>query len=70
MRDPARIHEILKVIEELWQKEPDWRLGQLFCNLVPKFELSTYFIEDDEVLEQLKTFLAADQRSIREGEKK
>ena len=34
MRDPERIKRICKKIEELWNKAPDQRLGQLLENYV------------------------------------
>jgi hypothetical protein len=33
MRDPGRIPAVLQAIERIWQQYPDWRLGQLICNL-------------------------------------
>jgi hypothetical protein len=33
MRDPERIPLVLQEIERLWRLHPDWRLGQLVCNL-------------------------------------
>jgi len=33
MRDPARIPEILELINELWLKHPDLRFNQLIYNL-------------------------------------
>jgi len=32
MRDPTRIDEMLELLRELWQLEPDLRLGQLLFN--------------------------------------
>lgn len=32
MRDPARISRIVALLSELWEKNPDWRLGQLIVN--------------------------------------
>ncbi len=32
MRDPARIDEMLAALREVWQREPDLRLGQLIFN--------------------------------------
>jgi len=34
MRDKKRIKRILKLLEELWKKYPDQRLGQLLENYV------------------------------------
>jgi len=33
MRDPKRIPLVLQEVERIWQAHPDWRLGQLICNL-------------------------------------
>lgn len=32
MRDPARIDDIIELLNEVWQHEPDLRLGQLVLN--------------------------------------
>ena len=54
-RDPKRIPEVLRLIEEVWQKNPDWRLGQLLLNHInpvsPCPEL--YYIADDALLRRL-----------------
>ena len=67
MRDPKRIHKILKEIEKLWQKESnqDMRFGQLLENYIfPIVETAqggisalTYFQEDDKTLLILKSIL-------------
>ncbi len=33
MRDPDRIHEILKLLEMAWTRDPDLRFNQLLYNL-------------------------------------
>ena len=33
MRDPNRIPEILAMLQQGWEKVPDWRFGQLVENL-------------------------------------
>ena len=48
MRDPRRIDDILARIKTVWEKNPDLRLGQLICNVVP--ESYVYFIEDDTMI--------------------
>lgn len=35
-RDPNRIKPIIELLEELWERHPDQRLGQLFSNYVTK----------------------------------
>ena len=57
MRNPDRIPQVLEEIEHLWRQHPDWRLGQLICNLTawanPE-EVSPYDIEDDELVAQIE----------------
>ena len=35
MRDPERIDRMLKLLEAIWKANPDWRFGQLVCNVHP-----------------------------------
>lgn len=51
-RDPRRIYEVLEYIQDIWEKYPDLRLGQLLCNCV-KYEPALYFLEDDELIKKL-----------------
>ena len=57
MRDPKRIDPILSTLRELWQRDPDIRLGQLFVNTVRPSEPcpDLFYIEDGDLL---KKFLA------------
>ena len=56
MRDPKRIPEILKELEEFWKRVPDWRLGQVISNF--SYEITgnndPFYIEDKDLLELLK----------------
>lgn len=56
MRDPNRIPEILKELEILWKRYPDWRLGQLIVNLNRELTLGDdpFYLEDDELLKMIK----------------
>ena len=47
MRDPKRIKRICKLIEKLWIKCPDQRLGQLLANYVFGHHTDIFFLEDD-----------------------
>ena len=49
MRDPARIYKFCNKLAECWSKVPDWRFGQLICNVWGE-ELNgmdPFFPEDD-----------------------
>jgi uncharacterized protein YihD (DUF1040 family) len=50
MRNPKRINKILRLIEEIWEDNPDLRLTQLLLNTG---ELN-YYTEDDKLTEALK----------------
>ena len=56
MRNPERIPEILKELEEFWEQVPDWRLGQVISNF--SYELmgnnDPFYMEDKDLLELLK----------------
>ena len=56
MRNPERIPEIVKELEEFWKQNPDWRLGQVIANL--NYEImgnnDPFYVEDDDLLELLK----------------
>ena len=56
MRNPNRIPEILKELEEFWKQNSDWRLGQVISNL--NYEImgsnNPFYLEDKDLLELLK----------------
>lgn len=63
VRDPKRIKRILKLIEKLWLRYPDQRLGQLLFNYTrfgtrakgkSGFIRDIFFYEDDDIEEDLK----------------
>lgn len=55
MRERARIKRILNLIEELWNKSPDQRFGQLLINLsVVEDSILVWNNEDDGLEEHLK----------------
>ena len=56
MRNPERIPKILKELENFWEQNPDWRLGQVISNF--SYELmgnnDPFYMEDADLLELLK----------------
>ena len=60
MRDPARIDEMLQLLRDVWQLEPDLRLGQLIFNAarIREPELhDVYSIEDGSLRKGLVRYL-------------
>ncbi len=60
MRDPARIHQIVSILEEYWEKNPDLRLCQVIMNVTSKtnFSMDPYYMEDDLFKKLLEEELA------------
>ena len=56
MRDINRIDEVLAALKENWEKVPDWRLGQLLCNLQSAAGNDLFYVEDDEFVELLEEY--------------
>jgi len=54
MRDPDRIPLILQRIEQVWERYPDLRLGQLLLNVMGDPPL--YGIEDEELARRIEGF--------------
>jgi predicted transcriptional regulator len=60
MRDPERIDEMLDLIREVLQNNPDLRLGQLIVNAVRMREPTTeniFCIEDGSLAKGLRRYL-------------
>ncbi len=54
MRDKKRIKIILSILEEIWERNPDFRFGQLLINLrIIKDDFETWQNEDDLLEEYL-----------------
>ena len=56
MRDIERIDGVLAALKENWEKVPDWRLGQLFCNLQSVAGNDLFYVEDDQFVELLNRY--------------
>ena len=52
MRDPRRIGRVLFELFEIWDRNPDIRLGQLLLNSYDEMRL--YNVEDDELMARLR----------------
>ena len=57
MRNPNRIPEILAMLQQGWEKVPDWRFGQLIENLRIYIGVDDlFYIEDDKMIEYIIDF--------------
>jgi len=53
MRDPDRIPVILQRLEQVWEKYPDLRFGQLILNVLRN---DFYYVEDEELAQRVELF--------------
>lgn len=56
MRDKERIIRIIALLQKVWERYPDLRLGQLMDNFVWKGE-DFFYLEDDKLEERIKMWL-------------
>jgi len=62
MRDPKRIDKIIKIVKEIWKKNPDLRLCQLISNCF--LEKDLYYVEDKELIRRIKKTYIKDENNI------
>jgi hypothetical protein len=53
MRDPNRIPTVLRELERIWSRHPDWRLGQLISNIASWADEDVWDIEEDEMISEI-----------------
>ena len=62
MRDPNRINKFCNELAQLWRTVPDWRFGQLMCNLLGEYTKATkndpFFTEDEELMAFFKKYFS------------
>ena len=60
MRDPNRIDKFCDELKTIWHQVPDWRFGQLMCNILGEYDSKTkkdpFFPEDDELMVFFKQY--------------
>lgn len=60
MRNPNRIDEFCATLAALWHKVPDWRFGQLMCNMLgeisAELQIDPFYIEDPSLLREMKNY--------------
>jgi len=55
-RDIKRIKPFLGRLEKVWLNVPDWRFGQLMCNVLNSMTTDPFFPEDDEMIEYFENY--------------
>lgn len=58
MRDPNRIDSFLAAIGKIWKDTcPDWRFGQLICNLQRYGGSDLFYLEEEDFLALVESYL-------------
>lgn len=57
MRDPERIDRVLDAVRRLWERQPNWRLGELIVNTTGEHRF--FYTEDDQLLRRIEEKLDA-----------
>lgn len=72
MRDPNRIDKFCNQLKEVWHQVPDWRFGQLMCNLIGEYQATTgrdpFFPEEDEMMDFFRSFMKLPPLEHEEGD--
>lgn len=59
MRDPKRIQEFCNRLANAWRALPDWRFGQLMCNILGDMQSTgrdPFFPEEPEMIEFIEDY--------------
>lgn len=57
MRDPKRIYEFCNKLATIWATEcPDWRFGQLICNVFGAKGADPWYLEEDEMIKWFEDY--------------
>lgn len=60
-RDPKRLDEIYTELKELHKENvPDWRIGQLICNIQRAYGNDLFYVEDSQLLSLLHKYFYGD----------
>ena len=62
MRDPNRIKKFCNELAEIWISQcPDWRFGQLMCNVLGSDGVDPFFKEEPQMLKLFKAYFQIDE---------
>ena len=62
MRDPKRIYDFCNKLAAIWATEcPDWRFGQLICNVFGTYKRDPWWLEEAEMLKWFEDYFGITQ---------
>lgn len=64
MNDPDKIDRIIDLLKIAWKLHPDWRIGEVFCELSRNVGFyDPYFVSDDRIEKALSWIIEDAERS-------
>jgi hypothetical protein len=69
MRDVKRIPKILRKLKEIWEKNPEMRLGQLIENAFLYLGKDIYYVEDEDLIKRLEEFYSLLEKNSKANKK-
>lgn len=65
MRNPERIKEFCNELAEIWETNvPQWRFGQLICNVFGALNEDPFFPEEDRMIKIFKDYFSKNDYEI------
>lgn len=59
MRNPDRIDKFCNELAQIWKSNvPDWRFGQLICNVFGTLNEDPFFPEEDRMIKIFKDYFS------------
>lgn len=59
MRNPDRIDKFCNELAQIWKSNtPDWRFGQLICNVFGTLNEDPFFPEEDKMIKIFKDYFS------------
>lgn len=56
MRDQNRIYDFCTKLAAFWSEVPDWRFGQLICNVLGTSKRDPFFLEENEMMKLFEDY--------------
>lgn len=68
MRNKNRIKPFCDTLAKIWEKNcPDWRFGQLICNVFGEMTHDPFFPEEDEMINYFKNYFKNEENDKNEN---
>lgn len=68
MRDISRIDKFLDELKDIWKTYcPDWRFGQMMCNILNTFDVDPFFPEEEDMIKRIRNFFEKGDANVKDN---